>query len=54
MREPRARFSLGVPELSLILGSRPYGGVSGDGVQYGQCTNGSIISVGDGGAVRFA
>ena len=28
-RDPRARFSLGVPELSLILGSRPYGGVSG-------------------------
>ena len=26
---PRARFSPGVPELSLILGSRPYGGVSG-------------------------
>ena len=28
-REPRARFAPGVPEFSLILGSWPYGGVSG-------------------------
>ena len=35
------RFSLGVPELSLSLGSRPYGGVSGDGVLYSQPQNGS-------------
>ncbi len=36
----------GVPELSLILGSRQYGGVLGDGVPHGQRTNGSNISVG--------
>ena len=43
-REPRAWFSPGVPELSPILGSRPYGGVSG--VPYSQRTNGSNTSVG--------
>ena len=40
-RENPERFSPGVPELSLILGSRPYGGVSGDGVLYSQPKNGS-------------
>jgi hypothetical protein len=40
-RENPERFSLGVPELSLKLGSRPYGGVSGDGVLYSQPKNGS-------------
>jgi len=47
-------FSPGVPELSLLLGSRPYGGVSGDGVPYSQRTNGSNIFVGGWGAIRFA
>ena len=42
-RENPERFSLGVPELSLILG-RPHGGVSGDGVPCS--TNSSNISVG--------
>ena len=43
---PSAVLAPGVPELSLILGSRPYGGVSGDGVPYSQRTNGSNTSVG--------
>ena len=30
-KEPRALVTPGVPELSIILGSRPCGGVSGDG-----------------------
>jgi hypothetical protein len=49
--EPRARFSPGVPELSLILGSRqavPRG--VGGGMPYSQPTNGSNISVGGWGA----
>jgi len=45
-RTPSAVLAPGVPELSLILGSRPYGGVSGDGVPYSQRTNGSNTSVG--------
>ena len=45
-RENPGLFWPGVPELSLILGSRPYGGVSGDGVPYSQRTNGSNTSVG--------
>jgi hypothetical protein len=35
-RESPGLFSPGAPELSLILGSRPYDGVSGDGVTYSQ------------------
>ena len=41
-RGPRPGFL----SFSLILGSRPYGGVSGDRVPYSQLTNGSNISVG--------
>ena len=43
---PPERFAPGVAGLSPILGGRPYGGVSGDGVPYSQRTNGSSTSVG--------
>ena len=43
-RENPERVAPGVPELSLILGSRPYSGVSG--VPHSQHTNGSNIFVG--------
>ena len=50
-RTPNAVVAPGVPELSPILGSsRPYGGVSGDGVPYSQHTYGSNTSVGGWGA----
>jgi hypothetical protein len=45
-RENPGLFSPGVPEPSLVLGSRQYGGVSGDRVPCSQRTNGSNISVG--------
>jgi hypothetical protein len=46
MKRENPGLSPGAPELSLILGSGPYGGVSGDGVPCSQRTNSSNISVG--------
>ena len=43
---PSAVLAPGVPELSLILGSRPTAGCRGDGVPHSQHTNGSNTSVG--------
>ena len=53
-RTPSAVLAPGVPELSLILGSRPTAGCRGMGCRTASTRTAATPLSGDGGAVRFA